>query len=139
MTVWLLGIKPSKPGARALTPTGAKANSADRLRIMLGLSVEEFLRTFPLRENVLNSVRGRRMAKQVSGTVYVFGHHAWWCMGLPRKNLWESHGRGDTVFILVPHPSGRSITYNDHHNVERLRRLMCRHLSRSTSSITASL
>jgi hypothetical protein len=121
----------------ALTPSGARANSADRLRIMLEMSVEEFLRTFPNRDNAINSVRGKRVANQVSGTVYVFGHHAWWCMGLPRRKFWHSYARSGAVFFLIPHPSGRSMVYNDEHNVAKLRRLMCRHLSRSTSPTTA--
>jgi hypothetical protein len=139
MTVWLLGIKPSRRGQPALVPKGGRASTADRLRSMLGLTVDEFLSAFPNRENVMDRVNGRRLAKRVTGTAYVFGREAWRCLDFPPRDFFQSHGTGGAVFFLLPHPSGRCRNYNSEIVKSKLRRLMCRHLSsRSTSPTTAS-
>lgn len=136
--VWLLGIRPSRRAATALLPTGKRSNSADRLRRMLGMTVKEFLAAFPQRANVLDRVRGHRLAREVKGTVYVLGREAWRCLDLPWVEFFHSHGRAGAVFFLIPHPSGKSLIYNEEHNRTRLRRLMCRHSSGSTSTATTS-
>jgi hypothetical protein len=125
---WLVGIAPSDPSYRgpALTPTGARYSSADRLRLLLGMSVEEFLRSYPNRANALNHVRGRMLAREVTGRVAVFGLDAWNALGLPPREFWECHQTSVAKFYLLPHPSGRCRLYNKIANRARLRRLMCR-------------
>jgi hypothetical protein len=127
---WLIGIAPSDPSytGPALTPTGAKSSSADRLRLLLRMSVDDFLRTFPNRENALNHVRGRLLIRKLTGRVAVFGTDAWNALGLPPRAFWESYQTTAPAvkFYLLPHPSGRCRLYNTSANRERLRRLFCR-------------
>jgi hypothetical protein len=122
---WLVGMAPSDPGFQgpALTPTGKRTSSADRLRVMLGMSVEEFLRAFPDRENALDHKNGRLLSQKVSGRVAVFGTEAWRALGLPPRAFWESHHTERAAFYLLPHPSGRCRLYNASANRARLRRL----------------
>jgi hypothetical protein len=123
---WLVGIDPGrKRGAPALLPVGGKASAADRLRIMLGLTVDEFLARFPNRTNVLNQARGARLRPQLEGSVYVFGAEAWRCLHLPRVEFWGEYRTRYASFCLLPHPSGRNHVYND----DEARRRLCRILS----------
>lgn len=133
---WLIGIAPSKPGAPALTPVGRGSNTADRLRVMLHMSVEEFLERFPHRDNALNHVRGRVLAREVTGRVAVFGYEAWAALGLPPREFWEFHITPAAKFYLLPHPSGLNRLYNTKANRNRLRRLLCR--SSPLKSITTA-
>ena len=118
---WLVGIAPSKPGLPALKPNGGSTSTADRLRIMLNLSVEEFLIWFPNRTNVLNKSRGAMLRPKLTGMVFVLGREAWDCLHLPRRDLWESHADAYSTFVLLPHPSGRNHVYNDEEMRRRLR------------------
>jgi hypothetical protein len=122
---WLVGMAPSDPNYRgpALTPTGGRTSSADRLRTLLDMSVEEFLRAYPDRENALNYAYGRLLARRVTGRVAVFGVDAWRMLGLPSRRFWESYQTKAATFYLLPHPSGRCRLYNTGTNRVRLRRL----------------
>lgn len=142
---WLIGIAPSDPAytGKALTPIGRRRSSADRLRIFLNLSVDEFLRSFPNRENALNHSNGRAVRKRVTGHVAVFGIDAWRCMGLPAREFWETYLTPAAVFYLLPHPSGTNRLYNVSANRARLRRIFCRslpliHLTTGSSSRESS-
>jgi hypothetical protein len=131
---WLIGIAPARPGDPALTPVGRRHSTADRLRLLLHMSVEEFLRTFPNRDNALDYKYGRALANRVSGRVAVFGYDAWRCLGLPPRQFWEHHQTAAAKFYLLPHPSGLNRLYNTKANRNRLRRLLCR--SSPLTSIT---
>jgi hypothetical protein len=134
---WLIGIAPARAGDPALTPGGRSHNTADRLRILLHMSVDEYLARFPRRDNALDYRYGRTLVRRVSGRVAVFGYDAWRCLGLPARQFWEHYQTEVAKFYLLPHPSGRNRLYNTKANRNRLRRLMCRS-SQLTSITTGS-
>lgn len=124
---WLLGIRPGHRGLPPLYPTGGRTSAADRLRIMLGLTVEEFVATFPVRANVFNSRMGSMIARVVTGRAFVLGREAWVGLGLPGDHeFWASVRRGRATYTLLPHPSGRCRIYNIEKNRARLRRIIRR-------------
>jgi hypothetical protein len=127
---WLIGACPSDDGSEALKATGGKAGSADRLREMLEMSVEEYDRAFT-RANVLEQgpwrpraarQSGAKLKKQVKGHhALVLGRDAWQALGLPSLVMyfetWEN-------FTLVPHPSGKNLIYNVEAMRDKLRKVV---------------
>ena len=90
----------------------------DRLRVMLGMSVDEFVATFR-RVNVLASgpwdpTRARRAARRLRPAIdlpaLVLGRDAWRALGLPGDAGFFEMRDG---FVLLPHPSGRNRMFND--------------------------
>lgn len=68
-------------------------------------------------------------------TVVVLGREAWRRLGLSGTEFFD-RTRGaqpDTLFILIPHPSGRNLWYNSSKNRYRVRRLL-RRLARCTQT-----
>jgi hypothetical protein len=133
--LWLVGACPSRVGDEALRATGNSGSSADRLRVMLEMDVEEFNQAFR-RVNVLsdppwNKVRarvaGRALRRQIAGAeALVLGRDAWLALGLPDHCFFfESHKN----FTLLPHPSGRSLVYNSGSSRAVLRRVVMNALS----------
>jgi hypothetical protein len=120
----LIGLKTNKPGDFPLLPRGGKTSAVDRLRLFLGLSVNQFLRTFPIRLNVLDyTERGRRdLMTDLMGSVFVLGREAWRHIGLPRRGWFEVITTERARFILLPHPSGRSLVFNSKSMRERAKR-----------------
>jgi hypothetical protein len=123
----LLGIRTRRQGDPPLTPDGDSLGAADRLRIVLRMSVDQFLEAFPVRLNVENRHRGLELRRSLVGSVYVFGREAWRCLGLSPVPFFgkskEKHGR--VSYTLLPHPSGRNLMYNDLQTCKRVRRLLC--------------
>jgi hypothetical protein len=136
----LVGIKAAKPGQPALTPFGGYRSAADRLRELLGMSVEEFLRTFPRRENVIEGGRSQagRLRAELTGLVFVLGLEAWSALKLPTVPWFAAEHIGRARWVLLPHPSGRNRLYNEQKRRERLRRVVWGHLGRSASSSTST-
>jgi hypothetical protein len=59
--------------------------------------------------------------------VIVLGREAWRRLRLPGAiQWWGSYYRNGTWFALAPHPSGRSLAYNDKENRLRLANLLQR-------------
>ena len=135
-SIWLIGACPSKPSGLPLHPEGGRTSTADRLRVMLSMSVEEYAQSFR-RANILDSppwdahrarVHGQRLRRAVRGRALVLGRDAWTALGLPDWSQWfETH----ECFTLIPHPSGRNLFYNDRENRETLRRVVGCALRRS--------
>jgi hypothetical protein len=72
------------------------------------MSVDEFLEAFPRRYNVSNGVSG-----DLGDRVAVLGREAWVALGLPRTTgFFGRVKRSGVTYILLPHPSGRSLLYN---------------------------
>ena len=126
MTVWLVGIRPGRPGQPPLSPTDRSSSSVDRLRTLLCLTPRQFEKKFHNRTNVGDSARGRYLIKNLEGTIYVLGREAWACLGLPKTTPFFSRVRmPGASFKLLPHPSGRNLMYNDPALRRKVRRLLC--------------
>lgn len=118
-TVWLIGAAPpeSVVGPIPLRARGGSFSTADRLREMLEMTVDEYEAAFE-RANVLGSppwdrrarAAGRRTRRQITETAVVLGKEVWSVLGLPRQTRYFERVEN---FTLVPHPSGRSLIYND--------------------------
>jgi len=116
--VWLIGACPSRAGAPALRPTGGRAGSADRLRVMLDMTVEEFTSSFRcanvLRRGPWDLARAKRGAAVLRGRLtlpaLVLGRDAWRALRLPGDTEFFEMRDG---FVLLPHPSGRNRVWND--------------------------
>src|SRR5262245_10594981 len=127
----LIGMSPSRVGSPALTPTGGRSSSADRLRSFLGLSVDEYLQKFPQRYNLLERPpwnvkrarpRGLELRYSLSGIVYVLGLGPWKAMGFPERKFFTLYRTRWASWILIPHPSGKNSLYNNPGTRKRLRR-----------------
>jgi hypothetical protein len=116
--VWLIGSAPTEAGAIPLRADGGKTSTGDRLREMLGMSLDEYEAAFA-RANVLAeppwrpraaAVAGRRLRKTITESAVVLGRDPWLALGLPSSTRYF-----ETVenFTLVPHPSGKNLAYND--------------------------
>jgi len=106
----LVGHKPGREGDQDLLATGRRASAADRLRLMLRLTVEEF--NSLSRINVYDRARGEQILPLLSGGVIVMGREAWSCLGLPRLAFYRTVATPRAELLLVPHPSGRNRMYN---------------------------
>jgi hypothetical protein len=97
MSIWLIGSCPNENYAKQppLRPSraGGRSSTADRLRIMLGMSVDEYEAAFA-RANVLGSppwetrrarIAGRRLRAEIVEPAVVLGRDAWLAMGLPSE------------------------------------------------------
>jgi len=121
---WLVGIQPGKRGDPPLKATGGRSSTADRLRLMLNMTVEEYEQTFPNRVNVFDRGRGSRLRPRLDGMVFVLGKQAWACLHLPPARFWSIHTSRYASFMLIPHPSGRNLVYNDPKMRRTLREVM---------------
>ena len=99
----------------------------DRLRLFLGLSVPQFLETFPLRMNVCDH-KPAALRQELRGSIFVLGRDTWRALGLPRRGWFEVFATLDTYWVLLPHPSGRNIIYNSKAARERAKRIVYRYL-----------
>jgi hypothetical protein len=108
---------------KALLPSEDGGNGAgDRLLRISGLTREEYLKKFR-RRNILPAgrwsasrarLRGYRLQRRLRGRVIVLGKDTWRALWLPRVEFFGRVINGDEcVFILIPHPSGRNLIYND--------------------------
>jgi len=113
--VTLVGIRTGRPGDLPLSPTGGRSSTADRLRLLLRLSVSEFDEMFPNRVNVEDRRRGRQLFRTLRGVVFVLGREAWRCLGMIDTEFFDCvyFPDRDTVYVLLPHPSGRNLMLND--------------------------
>ena len=123
----LVGLKTNRPGAPPLLPTGGRSSAVDRLRLFLGLSVPLFLKTFPLRINVLDH-RGAVLRRELRGSIFVLGREAWRTLGLPRRGWFAVEETEGAKWVLLPHPSGRSLVYNSRAARGMAKRIVYRHL-----------
>ena len=98
----------------------------DRLRLFLGLSVPQFLETFPLRMNVCDH-KPAALRQELRGSIFVLGRDTWRALGLPRRGWFEVFATLDTYWVLL-HPSGRNIIYNSKAARERAKRIVYRYL-----------
>jgi hypothetical protein len=130
MTTWLIGSCPSDGGSAALVANGCGVGSADRLREMLDITVEQYDLAFS-RTNVLEHGPWRPRAARHAGAklkkvvgaarAIVLGRDAWLALGLPtRAMFFETYSN----FTLVPHPSGRNRLYNHEEMRVRLREVV---------------
>ncbi len=98
-------------------------NSAGRrLWQMSGVPMKDWMKNVE-RKNVLSKrdwnnrdaknsgARLRRKLDKKDDTVFVLGRLAWIALKLPVKSLWLSSF--DKKYILLPHPSGKNLVYND--------------------------
>jgi hypothetical protein len=115
--IWLIGPAPPAP-AIPLRARGGKSSTADRLREMLEMSVDEYEAAFE-RANILGAppwetrrarFAGRRIRKTITEPAVVLGRDAWTAMGLPSSTRYFESVEN---FTLVPHPSGKNLAYND--------------------------
>jgi len=113
---------------------GKPGSTADRLLAISGMTHDEYLANFK-RLNLLPlghwcpikaRVRGLRIQRSLRGKVIVLGKQTWSALGLPRIDFFERVVTADAEFILLPHPSGRNLIYNDPRNRERARRILRR-------------
>lgn len=147
MKTLILGMAKGDGGrGNPLMPSlSGRASSADRLLAYSGMSREEFLDRFK-RRNLFShgkwkpkhaKAKGRKLRKKlrrkkIDGRVIVLGRANWQALGFPRGTKFFDHyseysdanGLVETKFVLVPHPSGRNLSYNDPTNVEKLRNVL---------------
>jgi hypothetical protein len=126
----LIGLRVNPPGGSLpLFPVGGRTSTADRLRLFLGLSVTQYLRTFPVRLNLLDEgVRIEELRRELRGSVFVLGREPWRLLGLPRRGWFGVEETEGAVWVLIPHPSGRSIVYNSKSMRERAKRVVYKYL-----------
>lgn len=126
----LLGMNSATGEALALYPnTGA----GRRLFDLTGYTEEEYAEKFD-RINLLDDTewdcaKGKASAKamryRVAGRrVVVLGNQAWSALGLPKANWFQEMTVGDTVWYLIPHPSGKNLLYNKPSVREKARNLL---------------
>jgi len=114
-----------------LNPEGG-GGAGDRLLKISGMTRDEYLSTFR-RCNILpfgrwSSLRARRRGLRLQGTlrgkVIVLGRETWRALGLPRVGFFTRLRTSEAEFILLPHPSGRNLIYNDARARGRARRIL---------------
>jgi hypothetical protein len=123
VSVWIVGIDnpSSSDPADALSPSAPGNSAGGRLFEMSGMSLKDYLSAFK-RGNVCDPLRFRK-----GDTVVVLGRVPWRRLSLPANvGWWLGARRSGVLYILVPHPSGRSLAYNDRINREALSSLLHR-------------
>ena len=134
---YLIGMNPGRLDAEALLPLDDEPTSAaSRLLKFSGLSRNDYLKRFK-RRNVLDGevwlpglakregLKLRRRLIKDRETAVVLGRNAWRALGLPVTTPWFGHHYVRyTRFVLVPHPSGKNLIYNDPEYQDRLRLVM---------------
>ena len=136
LMAYLVGMNPSRRGAPPLLPCdGDPTSAASRLLKFSGLSRDAYLEKFK-RLNVMDGpwqpnqakregLKIRRKLIRDRETAVILGRNAWWALGLPATTPWFGHFYVRyTRFILIPHPSGKSLIYNDPEYREQLRVVM---------------
>jgi hypothetical protein len=122
MTTWIVGIDNphSNDPDKALEPTAPGSSAGGRLFAMSDMSLEDYLEAFR-RVNVID----RPFQFSRGDVVVVLGLRPWTKLRLPLVANWFGElDWFDIKYVLVPHPSGRSLIYNDPENRERLRELL---------------
>jgi len=123
VTKWIVGIDnphSSDPGT-ALSPSGNGASAGGRLFEMSGMSLKDYLAAFKR----VNFIDCPFFSK--GDVVVVLGKTVWGGLGLPSTTRWwTSSDRQGVKYILVPHPSGKSLAYNDSNNRAALQTLLWR-------------
>jgi hypothetical protein len=125
----ILGMNSRTGEALGLLPT---TGAGCRLWKCTGMTLREYLDAFD-RMNLLEEpewvaerarVAAAKIKERLKGRrVIVLGSQAWTALGLPKKNLMEPHFATDgTRWIMLPHPSGKNLWYNDAANREKVRR-----------------
>jgi hypothetical protein len=121
VTDWIVGIDnpSSRDPSKALEPH-SPVSAGGRLFKMSGMSMDDYFDSFR-RVNVID----RPFPFSRGDRVVVLGLRPWNRLRLPPAlGWWTSVERGGVTFHIVPHPSGRSLLYNDEGNRKRLRDLL---------------
>jgi hypothetical protein len=97
-----------------------------------GLTREEYLANFR-RCNLLPNghwsgtrgrLRGAKLKSRLRGKIIVLGKATWHALWLPRVKFYGWVETGNARFILIPHPSGRNLIYNDPRQRAIVRRIL---------------
>ena len=131
----ILGMNSPK-GGEALSPSdGAGKRLFEYAKRYGGFEESQYLESFE-RINVLESTewdrdrasevaRGWVKSMRFSGlSVVLLGHEVWDAFQLPEVPIFRGTVFRRTVWWRCPHPSGRSLVYNDEVNRERIGRLL---------------
>ena len=130
----LIGMAQSDGGrGRPLLPSSdGGSGAADRLMRIANMDRDEYLASFR-RCNLLPNghwsgprarLRGAKLMHELRGRVIVLGRQTWHALWLPRVEFFGWVETGEARFILLPHPSGRNLLYNDRRNIEAARRIL---------------
>ena len=118
----LLGLdNPHSKNSRAALLPRPPGSAGHRLFLLSKMGWKEYCLSFE-RRNVSNISDDDLEYR----TVLVLGKEAWKKLGLPGRDYFDRMFSLDSVFILVPHPSGRNLWYNSAENRNRVTRLMRR-------------
>jgi hypothetical protein len=117
---YLIGTdNPHSTDPRRALEIDVAGSAGRRLFEMSKMSEEKYLRSFFR----VNAIDGPEIPE--GATAIVLGKLAWERMNLPSRADWFATVRHRGVeWILVPHPSGLNLMYNDEDNVTKLRGLL---------------
>lgn len=127
--VVLLGMNSKTGEALGLFPTNGAGR---RLFNATGMKLKDYMDVFE-RINLLEAPEwsmptARQAAAKIKDRlkgrrIIVLGSQAWTALGLPKKDILDPHHASDgTRWIMLPHPSGKNVWYNDETNRAKVKK-----------------